>query len=154
MEEEINANDYHRASIARRASINNNIMPSYDKEKQQEKRVPFAKRDCITRWLCCAICEFPAWLAYILWFIFVAVIICIIVIGAMLASFKVPSIDFVGLNTTLPNGIPQIQFSGTGFIINIGLILNIINDNVLGVSLSNINATVYISNLYIYLLIN
>lgn len=81
---------------------------------------------------------FPPWVAYIIWFIVIAVIICITVIGAILGSFKMPTIEFAGLNSTLPNGTQRIQFSSIGVVINVGLIVNVINPNILNLKLSTL----------------
>ncbi|KAL7326848.1 hypothetical protein PS15p_209122 [Mucor circinelloides] len=109
---------------------------------RQGKKVHWTKRNCFLRWVCCSMC-FPPWVAYILWFIVIAVIICIIVIGALLGSFKMPTIDFAGLNSTLPSGTQQIEFSSTGVVIHAGLLLNIVNPNVLSMKLSNLTAKAY-----------
>ncbi|KAI9468279.1 MAG: hypothetical protein EXX96DRAFT_492950 [Benjaminiella poitrasii] len=85
----------------------------------------------------------PAWLAYLIWFIVAAVIICIIVIGALLGSFRLPSYSFIGLDSIVPAGVEQFQATSTGFNINVGLLFNIINPNALGLKLSNITAKVY-----------
>lgn len=106
-----------------------------------EKKVHWTKRNCFFRWICCSMC-FPPWVAYILRFIVIALIICIIVIGALLGSFKMPTIDFAGLNSTLPNGTQQIEFSSTGVVIHAGLILNVMNPNVLSMKLSDLTAKV------------
>lgn len=106
-----------------------------------EKKVHWTKRNCFFRWICCSMC-FPPWVAYILWFIVIAVIICIIVIGAILGSFKMPTINFAGLNSTLPSGTQQIEFSSTGVVIHAGLILNVINPNILSMKLSDLTAKV------------
>lgn len=112
---------------------------------RQEKKVHWTKRNCFLRWVCCSMC-FPPWVAYILWFIVIAVIICIIVIGALLGSFKMPTIDFAGLNSTLPSGTQQIEFSNTGVVIHAGLLLNVVNSNVLSMKLSNLTAKVRCQN--------
>ncbi|KAF1800735.1 hypothetical protein FB192DRAFT_1382102 [Mucor lusitanicus] len=53
-----------------------------------------------------------------------------------------PTIDFAGLNSTLPNGTQQIEFSSTGVVIHAGLILNVMNPNVLSMKLSDLTAKV------------
>lgn len=116
----------------------NTDLKFVDKTK---KKVHWTKRNCFFRWISCSMC-FPPWVAYIMWFIVIAVIICIIVIGAILGSFKTPTIEFAGLNSTLPNGTQQIQFSSTGVVINVGLILNVANPNILNLKLSTLRAKV------------
>ncbi|KAL9559241.1 hypothetical protein MBANPS3_000508 [Mucor bainieri] len=111
-------------------------------DRPEKKVQHWTKRYCFFRWICCSMC-FPPWVAYILWFIVIAVIICIIVIGAILGSFKMPTIDFAGLNSTLPNGTQQIEFSSTGVVIHAGLILNVINPNILSMKLSDLTAKAY-----------
>ncbi|KAI8646535.1 hypothetical protein BD408DRAFT_336459 [Parasitella parasitica] len=54
-----------------------------------------------------------------------------------------PTIAFAGLNSTLPDGTQQVEFSSTGVVINAGLILNVINSNVLSMKLSNLTAKAY-----------
>lgn len=105
------------------------------------KKAHWTKRNCLFRWICCSMC-FPPWVSCVIWFVIIAVIICIIVIGAILGSFKMPTVEFAGLNPTLPSGTQQIQFSSTGFVINAGLILNVINPNILDLKLSNLTAKV------------
>ncbi|CEP09513.1 hypothetical protein [Parasitella parasitica] len=131
-------------TVQEQASLPNAYVSNTDfnHTDKPQKKVHWTKRHCFFRWICCSMC-FPPWVAYIIWFIVIAVIICIIVIGALLGSFKMPTIAFAGLNTTLPNGTQQIQFSSTGVVINAGLILNVINPNVLSMKLSNLTAKAY-----------
>lgn len=77
-----------------------------------------------------------------MWFIIIGIIICIIVIGALLGTFKMPEVNV--LDVTNPPGTNQIQidYNGTEFDIGIGLIVNVVSPNNLPIHLSDMHATV------------
>jgi hypothetical protein len=112
--------------------------------KPPKRKLPFLKRHCITRWLCCTCC-LPPCLAYICWFFFIAIVICIIVIGAILATFSIPKVSFINAETTQAEGentLQAIQRTSNGFTIPLKLNLNVQNPNPVDIDLSNIKATV------------
>lgn len=84
----------------------------------------------------------PVWARYIVWFIIIGIIICIIVIGALLGTFKMPEVNV--LDVTNPPGTNQLQidYNGTEFDIGIGLIVNVVSPNNLPIHLSDMHATV------------
>jgi hypothetical protein len=102
-------------------------------------------RNCCVRCMCCACC-LPIWAAGILWFIVISIIIVIIVIGCIAGTFVMPTMGMAGVTSSPTNG-SQITFSGDGLNINFGLIINVNNPNLLGIGLSNINATVSLEQL-------
>lgn len=112
-----------------------------DVEKQQPRKRPLTERNCCCRCLCCACC-LPKWARFIVWFIIIGIIICVIVIGGLLGSFKMPTIDFAGVTESPESNGSAITYDGSTFNINLGLTINIKNPNVLPLRLSNINATV------------
>lgn len=120
-------------------------MDNHDEEsklhRKQRRRPPLTERNCCCRWLCCACC-LPVWARCIVWFIIIGIIICIIVIGALLGTFKMPTVNLAGV-TEFPGGnASQITYDGSVFKLNIGLIVNVNNPNVLPIHLSDMNATV------------
>lgn len=84
------------------------------------------------------------WARYIVWFIIIAIIICIIVIAALLGTFKMPTVNLDGVTSSPEGNSTQITYNGKTFSINIGLIVNIQNPNVLPIRLSDIQAVVSI----------
>lgn len=81
-----------------------------------------------------------------MWFIIIGIIICIIVIGALLGTFKMPEVNV--LDVTNPPGTNQLQidYNGTEFDIGIGLIVNVVSPNNLPIHLSDMHATVNIGS--------
>lgn len=108
-------------------------------EKPKKKRRMDDRNACV-RCMCCACC-LPIWAAGILWFIAISIIIVVIVIGTIAGTFVIPTMGMAGVTNSPTNG-SQITFSGDGLNINFGLIINVNNPNLLGIGLSNINATV------------
>ncbi|KAI8091213.1 uncharacterized protein B0P05DRAFT_526575 [Gilbertella persicaria] len=100
-------------------------------------------RNACIRCMCCAC--IPAWAAGILWFIIIAIIIVVIVIGSIAATFVMPTVDLAGISSTSTTG-SQISFSGNSININFGLIVKVNNPNLLGIQLSNLDATAYYPN--------
>ena len=115
--------------------------PHVDQERFESKtRPPLTERNICVRWLCCACC-LPVWARWVLWFIIVSIIIVIIVLAALLATFTMPTIDFAGV-TSSPTNQSEISYNGHVLNFNFGLLIHIANPNVLGIDLSQINATV------------
>ncbi|KAJ8658932.1 hypothetical protein O0I10_005314 [Lichtheimia ornata] len=113
---------------------------SWQPEAIPQKKRPLTERNCCCRCLCCACC-LPVWARYIVWFIIIGIIICIIVIGALLGTFKMPEVNV--LDVTNPPGTNQLQidYNGTEFDIGIGLIVNVVSPNNLPIHLSDMHAT-------------
>ncbi|KAI8366798.1 uncharacterized protein BYT42DRAFT_587910 [Radiomyces spectabilis] len=123
--------------------IPNGDYPNGDMEKSEHKRKRkrMADRNGCARCLCCACC-LPLWATCILWFIIIAIIIVVLVLGTIFATFTMPTIDMAGV-TSSPNNGSQISFHDDTFSINFGLLIHINNPNLLKLKLSNINATAY-----------
>lgn len=124
--------------------------PAHYNEKQYQldeegnkkrKRPPLTERNKCCRCLCCACC-LPVWARYIVWFIIIGIIICIIVIGGLLGSFKMPTVEVLDVTNSPGSNDTQITYNGTEFDINIGLVVNVKNPNVLPIHLSDMQATV------------
>ncbi|CDH51102.1 hypothetical protein RO3G_09124 [Lichtheimia corymbifera JMRC:FSU:9682] len=107
---------------------------------KKRKRPPLTERNKCCRCLCCACC-LPVWARYIVWFIIIGIIICIIVIGGILGSFKMPTVEVLDVTNSPGSNETQITYNGTEFDINIGLVVNVQNPNVLPIHLSDMQAT-------------
>ncbi|KAI9489438.1 hypothetical protein BDB00DRAFT_932022 [Zychaea mexicana] len=110
-------------------------------KQQPPKRPPLTERNRCVRWLCCACC-LPVWARWIVWFIIIAIIILIIIFAALLATFTMPTMDFAGV-TSSPTNQSEVSYDGHVLSFNFGLIIHVQNPNVLGIDLSQINATAY-----------
>ncbi|KAI8983483.1 hypothetical protein BDB01DRAFT_790966 [Pilobolus umbonatus] len=113
--------------------------PVVSEKKKKKRRMD--GRNCCCRCLCCACC-LPVWGTYIAWFIVGSIIIVVIVLGIIAATFKMPTIDMAGI-TSNPNNGSQISFNLEGFSINFGLIVAVNNPNIVDIRLSEMNAIAY-----------
>lgn len=112
---------------------------SIDIETVREKRRMPNRHWCI-RYTCCACCM-PIWAASILWFIAIAIIIVIIVLGCIAGTFVMPTVELQNISTDTTSN-SQISFSGDSLLLNFGLVVNVNNSNILNIKLSNMNAIV------------
>ncbi|KAF7724241.1 threonine synthase [Apophysomyces ossiformis] len=115
-----------------------------DVEGKLKKKKPrrMANRNGCLRCLCCACC-LPAWATGILWFVIIAIVIIVIVLGAIFSKFVMPTMNMIGV-TSSPYNVSQISFTGNSLDINFGLLINVQNPNMLQIDLSNIRATAYL----------
>ncbi|KAI9322801.1 hypothetical protein BX666DRAFT_1898568 [Dichotomocladium elegans] len=104
------------------------------------RKQSLTRRNKCCRCLCCACC-LPAWAGYMLWFIIIAIIICVIVIAALLGTFKMPTVDVLDVTNAPGEDSIQITYKGSEFDLALGLIVNVNNPNVLPIRLKNIQAT-------------
>ncbi|KAI8329168.1 hypothetical protein EDC96DRAFT_529727 [Choanephora cucurbitarum] len=111
---------------------------------KKKKRRRMENRNRCVRCLCCACC-LPAWATGILWFILISIVIVVVVIGSIAATFVMPTVELAGISNTSMTG-SQISFSGNSININFGLIVNVNNPNTLGIQLSHLDATAYYPN--------
>ena len=118
---------------------------------EKQNKPPLTERNRCIRCLCCAC--LPIWARWVVWFIIIAVIIIIIVFAALLATFTMPTMDFAGV-TDSPTNQPEVSYNGHVLNFNFGLLINVKNPNILGIDLSNINATVSCDFTIISALIN
>ncbi|CAO3625740.1 unnamed protein product [Cunninghamella blakesleeana] len=125
--------------------INKQYDPeSIDPEKKipQKKRKRMENRNCCLRCLCCACC-LPKWATYICWFIIIAILIVVIVIGAIMSKFQLPTIEIGGITNSTDYGVAPLQFAGDTFRINFGLNVKAVNPNLLPIYITDMNATAY-----------
>lgn len=120
----------------RMSYIDDAVSPSQNRSKP-----PLTERNRCVRYLCCACC-LPVWARWIVWFIIIAIIILIIIFAALFATFTMPSFDFAGVSNSTSDTQPsRLSFDGHVAKINFDLLIHAQNPNVLGIDLSQINAT-------------
>lgn len=105
---------------------------------RRKKRM--ANRHWCIRYTCCACC-LPLWAAGIIWFIVIAIIIVVIVLGCIAGTFVMPTVELQNISTDTASG-SQISLTDNAILLNFGLIVNVNNPNLLNIKLSDMNATV------------
>ncbi|OAD66119.1 hypothetical protein PHYBLDRAFT_73128 [Phycomyces blakesleeanus NRRL 1555(-)] len=130
----------HGLNIERLES-NDNDDNTLSLEKHPKKQRRMANRNCCARCCCCACC-LPVWATWVVWIFIVAIIIVVIVIGSILATFKMPSIEFQGI-APIESDESIISFNNDKLSINFGLIVNIENRNIFPIYLYDVNAYGY-----------
>ncbi|KAI8089959.1 uncharacterized protein BX664DRAFT_334316 [Halteromyces radiatus] len=138
--EEANA----RPSARGLSRLQQDIESTYSSEKHvQRRRTALKDRHCCIRCCCCAC--FPKWARYVIWTFIIAILIVIIIIGSIFATFKMPTFGFVGLadsnSSTLSTS--NFQVNDGRFNFNFGLRINVYNPNIFPLHFSNMNATAY-----------
>ncbi|KAI9254437.1 hypothetical protein BDA99DRAFT_518403 [Phascolomyces articulosus] len=113
--------------------------PLSEEETVTPRKRHWTERNRCCRCLCCSCC-LPIWARYILWFIIIAIIICVVVIGGLAGSFKMPTVNVLDVTAYPGDNTSQITFDGQKFMFNLGLIVNVDNPNVLPIFLSDMNA--------------
>lgn len=111
-----------------------------DEEMLPSQKPPLTERNRCVRYLCCACC-LPVWARWIVWFIIIAIIILIIIFAALFATFTMPTFDFAGVSNSTDPQQSKLTFDGHVAKINFDLLIHAQNPNVLGIDLSQINAT-------------
>jgi hypothetical protein len=91
--------------------------------------------------MCCACC-LPKWATYVVWFIIISIIIVVIVLGAIMSKFVMPTIDVGSVTNNTGNGSSPLSFNGDKLQLNFGLTVLAKNPNLLPIYVSDMNATV------------
>jgi hypothetical protein len=108
----------HRFSDQHRDSLSDmKFIDHYDSDDDLEKIIPREKkkRSCMDK-LCCGCCTCcPKWLRWCSCIFLIIILILVIVVGVLAALFKVPKVDFSGLEqepvVTNANNILHMDFS-------------------------------------------
>ncbi|KAI9248026.1 hypothetical protein BDA99DRAFT_525575 [Phascolomyces articulosus] len=95
------------------------------------------KRSCMDK-LCCGCCTcFPKWLRYICCILFLVIVALAIAIGVIVATFKMPEVQFNGLE-----GEPQASLAGSTVVMNFTLDISVYNPNGITLTFEKIVAEV------------
>ena len=121
-------------------NVNASVNVDFEHVEQAKKKPPLTERNRCCRCLCCACC-LPVWARYIVWFIIIGIIICIVVIGGLLGSFKMPTVNVADVTESPGDNSSQITYDGRTFMFNLGLVVAVENPNVLPIYLSDMKAT-------------
>ncbi|KAI9494301.1 hypothetical protein BDB00DRAFT_819630 [Zychaea mexicana] len=137
-----NANNTHHHKVEQQQQDPEAAVVVEQQQQALPKKRHFTERNRCCRCLCCACC-LPVWARYLMWFIIIGIIICIIVIGALLGSFvkNMPVVNVLDVTESPGDNSSQITFDGTKFMFNLGLIVNVENPNALPIYLSDMQAT-------------
>ncbi|CAO3595868.1 unnamed protein product [Absidia cylindrospora] len=114
-------------------------------QRQKQKR-DLKDRNCCVRY-CYCIC-LPKWARYVVWSFILALLLVIIILGSIFATFKMPTFEFVGLMDAFDNNADSslatsaLSVSNGKFSYRFGLQVNINNPNIFPLHFSKMNATV------------
>ncbi|CEG82124.1 hypothetical protein RMATCC62417_16245 [Rhizopus microsporus] len=135
----------HQPPIPRDSLSDMKFMDHYDSDDDMEKIIPRERRQrsCIDK-MCCGCCTCcPKWARWCTCIIFIIIVILAIVVGVLAALFKVPTVQFTGLQQpptrSFDNNVLNMTFS-------IGITVN--NPNFESITFEKIVADAYYPSPY------
>ncbi|KAI7898023.1 uncharacterized protein BX663DRAFT_480806 [Cokeromyces recurvatus] len=121
------------------------LMRHYDSDDDMEKIIPRErrKRSCIDK-LCCGCCTCcPKWLRWCTCILFIIIVIIAIIIGVLVGIFKVPTVQFTGLEQE-----PSFAFTNNVLSITFNVGISVDNQNFESLYFDRIKADAYYPSPY------
>ncbi|ORZ07695.1 hypothetical protein BCR42DRAFT_426040 [Absidia repens] len=141
-----NRYDQEFQEIYVRSDIESSPTEKSTDQRQKEKK-DIKDRGCCVR--CCYCVCLPKWARYAVWSFILAVLLVIIILGSIFATFKMPTFEFVGLidasgsNADSSLATSALSVSNGKFSYRFGLQVNVNNPNIFPLHFSKMNATAY-----------